>query len=94
MNHLIIAKQLLEDGDISSVYVDDIRPLLEKFIEACEVIKFYGDEKSYGSDDVSLTDGFDCYDVVLHDFNESDTKARTRYAGKRARQFLKSVEGE
>lgn len=53
-----------------------------------EALQFYADESNYGSDDKSRTDGFDCFDVVLHDFSSSDTDKRRRFAGRRARAAL------
>jgi hypothetical protein len=53
-----------------------------------EALEFYADKKNYGSDDYSRTDGFDCFDVVLNDFSQSDTKNCSRHAGRRAKQAL------
>ena len=65
-----------------------LKSLRASILDLQNTIQWYADKVNYGSDDKSNHDGFECFDIVLFDFSQSDTEKMRRHAGKRAKQAL------
>lgn len=61
----------------------------DRYKRALEVIEFYADINNYENDgDICRPTGNKVYDILLNDFERGNKKD---YAGRRAREFFKSL---
>ena len=72
--------------------LETIEQLQREKAELIEVVKFYADHRNYSSMDTNRITGNKVYDIILFDFDR-DFKKKKDYAGKKARELLKKLEG-